>query len=105
MTDPISQTIEALQAIVPNRPGDNRNDPLVRRLDVLISAAAAIARAFPDNRDVSMADGLDLTVQARTLAYLVDTRTRPRRSRQRSFQLPPGYSLPSCSEAALEASQ
>jgi hypothetical protein len=97
MTDPISQTIEALQAIVPNRPGDNRNDPLVRRLDVLIGAAAAIARAFPDNRDVSMADGLDLTVQARTLAHLVDTRTQ--------WCLPSGYNLPRCSEAALEAQQ
>ena len=105
MTDPISRAIDAICDIVPARRGDNRNDPLVRRLEVLIGAAAAIARAFPDNGEVSMADGLDLTVQARTLAYLVDTRTRPRRSRQRSFQLPPGYSLPSCSEAALEASQ
>jgi hypothetical protein len=96
MSDSISQAIEAIYEIVPNRPGDNRNDPLVRRLEVLIGAAAAIARAFPDNRDVSMAAGLDLTVQARTLAHLVDTRTQ--------WCLPPGYNLPRCSEAALEAS-
>jgi hypothetical protein len=96
MTDSISQAIEAIYEIVPNRPGDNRNDPLVRRLEVLIGAAAAIARAFPDNRDVSMAAGLDLTVQARTLAHLVDTRTQ--------WCLPEGYSLPRYSETALEAS-
>ena len=94
MTDPISQTIEAICDIVPNRPGDNRNDPLVRRLEVLIGAAEAIARAFPDNKDVSMADGLDLTVQARTLAHLVDTRTQ--------WCMPEGYSLPRCSEVVAE---
>jgi hypothetical protein len=44
-----------------------------------------------------MADGLDLTVQARTLAHLVDTRTQ--------WCLPSGYNLPRCSEAALEARQ
>jgi hypothetical protein len=97
MTDPISQTVEALVAIVPNRPGDNRNAPLARRLEVLIEAAAAIARAFPDNGELGETDGLDLTVQARTLAHLVDTRTQ--------WRLPPGYNLPRCSEAALEASQ
>jgi hypothetical protein len=97
MTDPISQTVEALVAIVPNRPGDSPNAPLARRLEVLIGAAEAIARAFPDNGELGEAQGLDLTVQARTLAHLVDTRTQ--------WCLPEGYNLPRCSEAALEASQ
>jgi hypothetical protein len=97
MTDPISQTVEALVAIVPNRPGDSPNAPLARRLEVLIGAAEAIARAFPDNGELGEAQGLDLTVQARTLAHLVDTRTQ--------WCLPPGYNLPSFSEAAAEARQ
>jgi hypothetical protein len=97
MSDSISQTIEAICDIVPARRGDNHNDPLVRRLEVLIGAATAIAKAFPENRDVSMADGLDLTVQARTLAHVVDTRTQ--------WCLPEGYNLPSFSEAAAEARQ
>jgi hypothetical protein len=97
MTDPISQAIEALCLIVPPCPGDSRNDSMVRRLEVLIGAAEAIARAFPDNGELGEAQGLDLTVQARTLAHLVDTRTQ--------WCLPEGYNLPRCSEAALEASQ
>jgi hypothetical protein len=96
MTDPISQTVEALVAIVPNRPGDSPNAPLARRLEVLIGAAEAIARAFPDNGELGEAQGLDLTVQARTLAHVVDTRTR--------LCLPEGYNLPRYSETALEAS-
>ena len=96
MTDPISQTVEALVAIVPNRPGDSPNAPLARRLEVLIGAAEAIARAFPDNGELGEAQGLDLTVQARTLAHLVDTRTQ--------WCLPEGYNLPRYSETALEAS-
>jgi hypothetical protein len=97
MNDPISQTIEALCLIVPPCPGDSRNDSMVRRLEVLIGAAEAIARAFPDNGELGEAQGLDLTVQARTLAHLVDTRTQ--------WCLPPGYNLPSFSEAAAEARQ
>jgi hypothetical protein len=93
--DPISQTIEAICGIVPARPGDSPNDPLARRLEVLIGAAEAIARAFPDNGELGEAQGLDLTVQARTLAHLVDTRTQ--------WCLPQGYSLPRCSEVAAES--
>lgn len=94
MTDPISQTIEAICDIVPNRPGDSPNDPLARRLEVLIRAAEAIARAFPDNGDLGVAEGVDLTIQAHTLASMVSTRT--------SWCLPDGHRLPSFSEAAAE---
>ena len=94
MTDPISQTVKALEAIVPNRPGDTPNDPLVRRLEVLIGAAAAIAKAFPDNGELGVAEGVDLTIQAHTLASMVNTRT--------SWCLPERYRLPSFSEAAAE---
>ncbi len=97
MTDSISQAIEAICEIVPNRPGDSPNAPLARRLEVLIEAAAAIARAFPDNGELGETKGLDLTVQARTLAHLVDTRTQ--------WCLPEGFNLPRCSEAAAEARQ
>ena len=91
----ISQTVDALETIVPNRPGDSLNAPLVRRLEVLLQAATAIADAIPDNGELSLADALELTAQARAAAARIDTKTWA--------AAPQGFSLPRCTEAALEA--
>jgi len=107
MNDPISQTIEALCLIVPPCPGDSRNDSMVRRLELLLQVATTMADAIPENGGIDVIDGAELTVKAHAAAERIDARTRPPRSRrptsrQRSFQLPPGYNLPRCSEAAAE---
>ena len=91
----ISQTVDALETIVPSRPGDSLNAPLVRRLEVLLQAATAIADAIPDNGGLGLADAVELTAQARTAAALIDTRAWP--------PLPQGCNLQRFSEAALEA--
>jgi hypothetical protein len=103
MTDSISQVIEAICDIVPARRGDNHNAALVRRLELLLQVATTMADAIPENGGIDVIDGAELTVMAHAAAERIDARTRPPRSRQRSFQLPPGHNLPRCSEAALEA--
>jgi hypothetical protein len=109
MSDSISQVIEAICEIVPARRGDNRNAALVRRLELLLQVATTMADAIPENGGIEVIDGAELTVKAHAAAERIDARTRPPRSRrptsrQRSFQLPPGYNLPRYSETALEAS-
>jgi hypothetical protein len=109
MSDSISQAIEAICNIVPPCPGDSRNDSMVRRLELLLQVATTMADAIPENGGIDVIDGAELTVKAHAAAERIDARTRPPRSRrptsrQRSFQLPPGYNLPSFSETALEAS-
>jgi hypothetical protein len=94
--DPISQAIEAVEAIVPNRPGDSLNAPLVRRLDLLLQAATAIADAIPDNGGLSVADAVELTAQARAAAARIDAKTWA------ALTAPQGFSLPRCSEVAAE---
>ena len=93
--DSISQTIEALCLIVPPQPGDSLNAPLVRRLEVLLQAAMAMADAIPDNGGLSLADALELTAQARATAARIDTKAWAAAAQ--------GFSLPRCTEAALEA--
>jgi len=100
MTDPISQTIEAICDIVPPRRGDNHNAAMVRRLELLLQVVTTMADAIPENGGIDVIDGAELTVKAHAAAERIDARTRPPRSRQRLFQLPAGYSLPTFTETA-----
>ncbi len=100
-TDAVSMAIDALEAIMPSRPGDSLNAPLVRRIEVLLRAAMALADALPDNGGLRLSDSADLTV----LGYATADRISGMSHRQSHMaqRLPAGFTLPSFSEAAAEA--
>jgi len=100
-TDTVSMAIDAIEAIMPSRPGDSLNAPLVRRIEVLLRAAMALADALPDNGGLKLSDSADLTV----LGYATADRISRMSHRQAHMaqRLPVGFTLPSFSEAAAEA--
>lgn len=99
--DAVSMAIDALEAIMPSRPGDSLNAPLVRRIEVLLRAAMALADALPDNGGLRVSESTDLTV----LGYATADRISRRSHRQSHMaqRLPAGFTLPSFSEAAAES--
>ena len=100
-TDTVSMAIDAIEAIMPSRPGDSLNAPLVRRIEVLLRAAMALADALPDNGGLRVSESADLTV----LGYATADRISRMSHRQAHMaqRLPVGFTLPSFSEAAAEA--
>jgi hypothetical protein len=100
-TDTVSMAIDAIEAIMPSRPGDSLNAPLVRRIEVLLRAAMALASALPDNGGLRVSESADLTV----LGYATADRISRMSHRQAHMaqRLPVGFTLPSFSEAAAEA--
>jgi len=99
-TDTVSMAIDAIEAIMPNRPGDSLNAPLVRRIDVLLRAAMALADALPDNGGLRVSESTDLTNLAYAAADLISCRSY--RQACMAQRLPDGFTLPSFSEAATE---
>jgi hypothetical protein len=100
-TDAVSMAIDALEAIMPSRPGDSLNAPLVRRIEVLLRAAMALADALPDNGGLKLSESADLTVLGYAAADLI-SRVSHRQSHM-AQRLPAGFTLPSCSEVAAES--
>jgi hypothetical protein len=86
---------------MPSRPDDSLNAPLVRRIDVLLRAAMALADALPDNGGLKLSESADLTV----LGYATADRISRMSHRQSHVaqRLPAGFTLPSFSEAAAES--
>ena len=99
-TDTVSMAIDAIEAIMPNRPSDSLNAPLVRRIDVLLRAAMAVASALPDNGGINVSDSTDLTVLAYQTADLISRMSQKQVCMAQ--RLPAGFTLPSFSEAATE---
>jgi hypothetical protein len=98
--DAVSMAIDAIEAIMPSRPGDSLNAPLVRRIEVLLRAAMALADALPDNGGLRLSESEDLTVLGYAAADLI-SRVSHRQSHV-AQRLPAGFTLPRFSEAAAE---
>mgnify|MGYP003347435144 CR=1 FL=1 len=99
----VTRALAGLCEAVPSLPSDSLNEPLARRLQVLLLAAQAVANAIPENDDpLPPATSIALA----GLAQVTATRIRlqvyghdPAETIPVLPQLPPKWGLPRFSEA------